>query len=307
MIWSISSYKTFKRCPRQWYYKNIVADGKVKNDAFRVEITRLSRLKTIDAWRGEIVDQIISDDLIRQIRFKNRISIDGTIQLARRIFDKQFEMETAPLSEINKHQFGFIDIEFGREISKEKLERAWADIELALNNFINNTDLITELYDAESLLPQRTLTLTYEGIGVRAVPDLISFFKNKSPKIYDWKVHFEGTNPNEEQLILYALALKNCNPQKGFPEYLTEYDVSEIRLAEVQLIANQSGFTRNYQATDNKIIEMNELLDFSRLQMYGMYQLKKYNETSAGEFVTTADPDNCINCGFQKHCKQVKL
>lgn len=307
MIWSISSYKTFKRCPRQWYYKNIVADGKVKNDPFRVEITRLSRLKTIDAWRGDIADQIISEELVRQIRFKNKLSIKNTIDLARRVFDKQFEMESKPLEEVLKHQFGFIDFEFGREIPKEKLERAWSEIELALNNFINNLELINELLDAEVLFPQRPLTLTYEGIGVQAVPDLIAFFRNKPPKIYDWKVHFEGTTPNDEQLVLYALALKHCNPHKDFPEILKEYDVSEIRLAEVQLIANQFGFIRNYNATEKKVEEVNGLLDYSRLQMYGMYQLKKYKDTNANEFITTADPDNCFNCGFQKHCKQVKI
>lgn len=307
MIWSISSYKTFKRCPRQWYYKNIVADGKVKNDPFRIEITRLSRLKTIDAWRGEIADRIISEELIRKIRSKDNLIITNTIALARKIFDKQFETESLPLNEVEKHQFGFIDTEFGRVIPKEKLERAWSDIELALNNFINNTELINELYDAKLLIPQRTLTLTYEGIGMRAIPDLIAFFSNEPPKIYDWKVHFEGTTPNEEQLVLYALALKNCNPHVGFPESLKKDKVDEIRLAEIQLIANESGFTRNYQATEKKVEMINELLDYSRLQMYGMYQLKKYKETTANEFATTADPDNCFNCGFQKHCKQVEL
>lgn len=307
MIWSISSYKTFKRCPRQWYYKNIVADGKVKNDPFRVEITRLSRLKTIDAWRGEIADRIISEELIKRIRLKDKSIIKNAIDLAQRIFVKQFEMESKPLNEVGNHQFGFIDTEFGRPIPEEKLERAWSDIELALNNFMDNSELIDELCESESLKPQRILTLTYEGIGIQAIPDLIAFFRNKPPKIYDWKVHFEGTTPNEEQLVLYALALKNCKPHIDFPESLNKYDVSEIRLAEVQLIANESGFTRNYKANDRKVEEVNDLLDYSRLQMYGMYQLKKYKETNANEFATTADLDNCFNCGFQKHCKQVKI
>ena len=32
-MWSISAHKQFKRCQRQWFYKNIMADGRVKKIA----------------------------------------------------------------------------------------------------------------------------------------------------------------------------------------------------------------------------------------------------------------------------------
>jgi PD-(D/E)XK nuclease superfamily len=307
MSWSISSHKTFKRCPRQWYYKNTLADGRVKRVPERIEATRLSKLKTIDAWRGDIVDQVISEYLIKKIRFKENISLKDTISIAKNIFDKQFEMESRPRIDGQNYQFGFIDVEFGRTIHKEKLEQAWFEIELALNNFTNNSDLQKELYEAELLFPQRPITFTYEGTSIKAIPDLIAFFRNKSPKIFDWKVNYMGTTPNEEQLIIYGIALKHCNPHKDFPQSLEKYKLNEIRLAEVQLIANEIGFMRNYSATDKKVEAISELIEYSRLQMYGINQDKKYDEISAEEFATTADPDNCFNCGFQKLCKQFEV
>ena len=64
MIWSVSGSKQIVRCQRQWYYKNIVGKICVKNDPFRREVALLSKVKSIDAWRGTIVDHIISSKII---------------------------------------------------------------------------------------------------------------------------------------------------------------------------------------------------------------------------------------------------
>ncbi len=305
MIWSISSHKTFTRCNRQWFYKTVLADGRAKKNPERVEATRLSKLKTIDGWRGDIVDQILSEHLIKKIRFKEEIPLDYFLSLARRIFEKQYEIETQPIIEGNTRQFGFVDIEYGKEIPIEKKKQAWNDIELALSNIIKNEELINELKSAEILYPQCIMTFTYEGTTIKAIPDLIAFYRNKPPKIFDWKVHTFGTHSNEEQLLLYAVALKHCKPHKVFPKYLENYLVNDIALTEVQLIANGTGYSRHYKATDKKVNELSEMISNSRLQMFGVNQDLKYDEINADEFETTYDPDNCLNCGFKKLCKQI--
>jgi hypothetical protein len=305
MIWSISAHKTFKRCPRQWFYKNILSDGRVKKVPERIEATRLSRLKTIDAWRGQIVDRVLSEILVRKIRQKENVSFEYLLSFAKSIFDRQLQLEIISTNEDINYQIELVDTEYGKEISTDKKQQAWLDIELALKNVLQNKELIIELKDAELLFPQRPLTFTYEGTTIQAIPDLIAFYSNKPPKIFDWKVQTFGTHPNEEQLILYALALKNCNPHKDFPKYLDTYTVQDIRLTEVQLIANDTGYLRNYKATEEKVQELSEIIAYSRLQMYGANQEKKYNETSADVFETAFDPDDCFNCGFKKLCKQV--
>ena len=61
MIWSISESKTFKRCQRQWYFKNCVASALAKKDPIRREAYLLSKLQTISGWRGQIVDSVLSE------------------------------------------------------------------------------------------------------------------------------------------------------------------------------------------------------------------------------------------------------
>jgi hypothetical protein len=306
MIWSISSHKTFKNCPRQWYYKSIVSDGKVKKIPERVEVTRLSKLKTIDAWRGEIVDRTISEFMVLKIKQKQKVTIDQLIRFAKNIFNKQYDAITGKWDGW-KPSFGFIDIEFGREIKDEKLQQAWNDIELSFTNLLNNESLLRDLYEADLLLVQCSLMIKFGDVSVKGTPDLIAFFKNKPPKIFDWKVHTFGTSANEEQLVLYAYLLKKCNPHINFPSYLSNYKIQDIALSEVQLIANEDGFVRNYQIDDEKIEELEQLISNSILEMYGASDLKKYGEIGASDFDVTTYDENCINCPFKKVCNQVEL
>ena len=60
MRWSYSSSRSFKQCQKQWFFKNVVASAKSK-DPFRRRAYMLSKLQSISAWRGKIVDDVISN------------------------------------------------------------------------------------------------------------------------------------------------------------------------------------------------------------------------------------------------------
>lgn len=307
MNWSISSHKTFNHCQRQWFYKFIVADGRVKKIPERVEITRLSKLKTIDAWRGEIVDRAISETMVNLIRQKRRVTMNDLMSFSNNVFEKQYN---AILGKWDgwKPTFGFIDSEFNREIKKEKIEQAKEDIRLSFTNLLNNDLLMKELYDSDILFSQCSLSYKFGEILIRGTPDLLVFYKSKPPKIFDWKVHTFGSHSNEEQLILYAYLLKMGTHHSNFPDYLLKYKIEDIALSEVQLIANETGYTRDYQITEDKIKNLEELISSSMLSMYGVSEFKKYGEIQASDFNITkyGDGDNCTNCAFKKLCNQVE-
>ncbi len=63
MKWSLSGSKTFRRCQRQWFYKNCVANG-VTKDPVRRNIYLLGKLQTIAGWRGSIVDHAIETGVV---------------------------------------------------------------------------------------------------------------------------------------------------------------------------------------------------------------------------------------------------
>ena len=304
MTWSPSMHKTLNRCNRQWYFKHRAADARVKNDSERIEITRLSKLKTIQAWRGGIVDQIISELIVQQIRRKEELWATELLRTARKIFDKQFLLATGhSIGDGFKPEFSFVDFEYERVITEEVKQESWREIELAINNFLNDEVLIQELRGAEMLLPQWVLQFKHDGVNVKAIPDLIALSSVSAPKIYDWKVHSAGIYANELQLLSYAVALTRAKPQERYAEYLLGLLPSEIALTEVQLIADGVGHKRSYQANEENVKRVEDLISSNMLEIHGMGGDLKYAKIQAGDFETTDFPGNCKNCPFQKPCK----
>src|SRR5258708_2344785 len=93
-MFSFTGYKQFQRCELQWYLKNTVANALVKNDPFRKEVTILSKLDTIEAWRGKIVDDVISRLLVNTINRRYPVKKEYFLGEAERMFERQYEYAT---------------------------------------------------------------------------------------------------------------------------------------------------------------------------------------------------------------------
>jgi hypothetical protein len=66
MIWSYSAAKTFRQCQLQWFLKTKVANAKAK-DPLRREVYLLSKLQSIWAWRGRVVDQLLGTEIVKAL------------------------------------------------------------------------------------------------------------------------------------------------------------------------------------------------------------------------------------------------
>lgn len=84
MMWSFSAHSSFRKCPRQWFYKTHVANHAAK-DLLRQEAYRLSKLENISAWRGKIVDDTISNYIIPSLR-SHPVSLGQAKAYADRLF-----------------------------------------------------------------------------------------------------------------------------------------------------------------------------------------------------------------------------
>ena len=60
MTWSFSKGRIFKQCPRKWFFSTIYADAR-STDPQRHEAYLLSKLQSIYAWRGQIVDSALGN------------------------------------------------------------------------------------------------------------------------------------------------------------------------------------------------------------------------------------------------------
>jgi len=310
MIWSISSFKQFQRCNRKWFLDEKVGSRSNK-DAFRREIYLLSQLESIEAWRGKIVDYAISEFVIPKIQKKQVINQSEVIEFAKKLtrarydFAKNERYKEDGLKK-TEHEYDYAAI-YNFEYTNstydlnDKLKKSWNEIETALINFLSNNELIEYLKTASYLVKQRALTYSLHGFTIKCVPDLIAFFPSQAPHIFDWKVHFFGTKTYNEQLLIYALALTNCNPHKDFVEYINGVTAYDIKLSEFQLLKNT---VRNYSITDDYIEVINDFIAEGIESM----RLKKcdyeYKELRSDHFAKTPNIDNCTNCQFKKICKE---
>jgi Fe-S cluster biosynthesis and repair protein YggX len=310
MIWSFSKHRQFIRCQRQWYYKNKLAQWHPANP-LRHEAYILSKLQSISAWRGNIVDNVISKYVVPKINGKRPVYQNGTLTYARQVFEQSLEFAKAKRyrekgmtqAKAGDVYCALYPIEYGEKIEESTIESAWNEVVFAIT-LLFQMDKIRDLMKSSSyLISQRTLSFSFEGTIIRAVPDLILFYDNTPPHIFDWKVHTFGVKNYREQLAVYAIALLNGKIHNDFPQSLDSYEPKHIPLCEIQLLKNE---VREYSITQDDIEAMEDIIAESIMNMILIGGDKKYNEIDVTELATTLHPDVCKACSFKKLCWEEK-
>ena len=214
MVWSVSTAKMFDRCQRQWFYKTHVASAKAKDEVRRLAYL-LSKLQSVSAWRGNIVNHILSKEVIPAIERGEQVSAEAATASAMKLFDRQL----AVAREHRIHEPGFrpsalgddfaafYAMEYGEGVANEEIERARNEVKDAIEGFFSMENLISRLSSARRLVTQRHLFFSHTDTKVRAVPDVIVFSDRHPPAIIDWKVHAFGRHDAWLQLAVYAAAL----------------------------------------------------------------------------------------------------
>jgi hypothetical protein len=306
MKWSYSKSKTFRRCQRQWFYANCLANG-VTKDPVRRGVYLLSKLQTIAGWRGSIVDRVIETDVVPALQWRRHPNADAIVARAKRLYDMQLATALEhPLKQPERtvKSWGdayaaFYAMEYGDGPDRQELNRAWQEIETALRNLCGMGRLLDRLCGASQLVAQRSLQYHRFGVTVVAVPDLIAFYADEAPAILDWKAHAVGTMDASRQLGLYSIALKSCDPHRDFPASLARWPVESIRLVEVQLLLNR---TRRHELDEADRDTMEAYMADSASAMLMAVDGRATAELVADDFPTTSYDRVCERCSFRKAC-----
>lgn len=306
MFWSISESRTFRRCQRQWFFKNLLASATAK-DATRREAYLLGKLQTVSAWRGNLVDKVVSDLVVPALRFGRAVTLGEAVRLARSLYDTQLAFARRhPLrdpglrpAQLEGEFAAFYAVEYGEELSEEELSRAWGEVEAALANLFGMAELFSDLRAATLLAPQRALSFPHSGMTVRAVPDVVAFYRDRPPLIVDWKVHAFGYREAWLQLATYAVALARCAPHRDFPVDHARWRAADVRLAEAQLLTNR---LRRYELAEEDEEAVDAYVAESVNQMLLATGGKKGKDLARDEFPAAASPDACRRCPFRKLC-----
>lgn len=306
MMWSFSDSRIFRKCQRQWFYKEHFASDNPRN-ANRWEAFLLSKLQTVQSWRGHIVDDSIKNDIIPAISKGWKLNSERILENARKRFDKQLEFARnhrlrepgmVP-SKAGESFAAFYSMEHGQPLIEAEITQAWRDVEIALTNLLSLDDLLARLCSANSLISQRRLTFSLGDINIQAVPDLIAFYAAQPPLIVDWKVHTFGTTDYRLQLMCYALALTRCKPHEDFPESLGDYDTTDVRLIEAQLLTNQ---LRQYSVSDSDIEEVELYIFASATEMIMALGADEAGKVVPADLPPTDFPETCQRCAFRSLC-----
>lgn len=313
MTWSFTGSRIFDKCQIQWFYRNLVADTRAKKDPIRREAYVLSCLQSVFAWRGHLVDQVISSQIVPLLEKGKEPKVEDVLSFSRSVFERQRDF--ALQHRVREPEFvktkagdsyaAFFALEYGLSVSEEELNRAWVDVERALRNFMGMRDLLETLKQAERLIPQRTLNFSVFEAKAEAKPDLIAFYRNQPPLIVDWKVHTFGTTDYRLQLAAYAMALERTPPHKDFPQSNVQWAATEMRLIEAQLLTGK-GKLRPYSLTDRDIEELESRIVESFTRMRLAIGDNDWKTLDISELTPAENPEACEKCSFRKPCWKEK-
>src|SRR5437588_256111 len=83
-----SDGRTFARCQVRWFHDAILGNGVAKAPD-RHEAYLLSKLQTVSAWRGQIVDKAIETSLVPALNSRRPGSLQQCLARARQLYDAQ--------------------------------------------------------------------------------------------------------------------------------------------------------------------------------------------------------------------------
>jgi len=298
MKWSFSQHQTFRRCQRQWFYKYVFASSRAKDER-RQEAYRLSKLVNIKAWRGKIVDDVISKVVVPSIAHRRPVDLETAKDAALRRFEEQkalgFELARSQAGDFR----GFLEVANGTGLTDRDFEAAWSDVEKALKGFFGNTYSWEMMEHATRLFAQRFLSFTSNGASIMAVPDVICFYRDQPPTVLDWKVQSNPIGNYWTQLATYALAITRCKPHKDWPVMPSGLAPADIELAEVQLLTSN---VRGHTVTDDEVEEIEELIACSEAEI-GLARRGLEPKKLRPEYFSTArSPVFCQYCSFKALC-----
>ena len=137
----MSSPTLYRPALYNWFLKTKVANARAK-DPFRREAYLLSKLQSLWAWRGHVVDQLLGTEIMKALYYRHPIHLDDLLRKARTSFVLQADFARrhrirepgmSP-AKAGAALAAWHAIEYVEPITEADIEMAWRDVELALEN-----------------------------------------------------------------------------------------------------------------------------------------------------------------------------
>ena len=141
MKWSVSASKAFLQCLKKWYYHSVFASSRA-GDSERREAYFLKKLQSIHAWRGKLVDQVITKHIVPRMNKRQEIDVPELLKYANMLMDAQLAFAKSGKYRDLGVRTGditycaLLELENGGSLSEESINQIRDQMNEALINFL---------------------------------------------------------------------------------------------------------------------------------------------------------------------------
>jgi len=266
-------------------------------DSLQHEAKSLKKLQSIYAWRGKLVDDVISYFAIPKLNKKEKLHEQILVEYG---LDKARKEFNAVINGSDDFPM-FIELENFGKIDDEIKKTMFSEIEISLRNF-TGSQFIKEFYEnGIRIYPQRNLHFKNDLVNIYCRLDAICIYENKPPIIVDWKVKTNSYFDHKKQLATYAYVLSKTKPHQGMEELWKNHfnDPTKLDLLEFQLL---HGRERYYSFNEEDILNIEDFIFESANDMLLLIDKKEYPSIKPEDIPTTLNPSNCERCQFKRIC-----
>lgn len=304
--WSFSSERTFRRCQRAFFFKDIAA-WHSGQDPIRREAFVLKQLKSLDLWRGSIVHSAIQHYVVPCFQKRAPIDWERIIEEAKALARKQYSFSRARRFRdegVSKSEVGdiYCALTFHDQpdgTTDDQVRAAVAGVETALRNLSQMQDLLKEIQGQQKYFCELSVPVKFNDVNIRGQIDLMYFRGYNLPTIIDWKC-YDSTSGSDANLqtALYAWLL--CKS----PSWKSIIDPATIELIEVRLGRDPGVVRHTFDTT--RFEELEDRIFQSVEEIRALSNDGSYAEQDLANYAFANNPNSCAYCAFRKLCQEAR-
>lgn len=301
MKWSIYAHYALRRCQRQYLFSYIAASHAAR-DHVRHEAYLLKQLQTLAMWQGDIVHDAFHHFIFPQLRPGLRLDearvITDTINMALDQFAYSLRSEYRTAGATKKsagiRYAALHDHEYGMPVSEAQLQAVLGTVRTSLANLFAQGSLLDEVGASRSRrYCEGDFPFHLDEVTISPKLDLMYLNAKGLPVIIDWKVSAAVASDYSQQLMVYALAIKN---------WWKVIQPEDITVKEVNLLENSVSL---YPVTADGLLEIEDFIYRSITQIKDLYGDGKWNDQDMESLEPAKSSKTCIYCKFRKLCQEV--
>jgi hypothetical protein len=298
--WSFSANRCFRRCQRQYFFREIAASHNAK-DPLRRECFLLKQVKTLEQWHGLVVHRGIELFVVAPLQQGTSVDWDvavrGTIDLARRqlAFSEKRRYRDAGMTKAKAGDDyrALLSHELGEALPHAALTETEAVIETALRNLASLDGLWRELGGRRRYLPEHRIRVTYDDASLVAQLDLLCFRGYGKPIIVEWKVSDSmGGSDARLQTAFYAWAIMQSGTWGV--ERPGDVDLFEVQLLTPAVV--------RHRCDADAIVELEDRIYRDLEEIRSLCGSGRYVDLDVEDFDFARNPNSCGPCPFRRLC-----